>query len=90
MKSKSKQRKQKQATLIQEPQFKRSDGNRPPRKHRVITTNIANLTTNSSHGTGQLPILKQKSKDKDLSSKQTTNQSLTKNFRQFTYILVLI
>jgi hypothetical protein len=75
MNSKRKQRKQKQATWIQEPQFKRWDGNRSPTKH------IANPITNSSHGTRPLPILKHISKDKDLSSKRTTNQSLTKNFR---------
>jgi hypothetical protein len=55
MKSKRQQRKQKHSTLIQEPQFKRSERNRSSTKHRLIKTaikpdeSILNLTTSSRY-----------------------------------------
>jgi len=83
MKSKRQERKQKNSTLVQEPQFKRSEGNRSSTKHRIITTinldkSIVNLTTNSpkesnvkelSHESKPPPIWKRIFKDKKLSSK---------------------
>ncbi len=84
MKSKRQERKQKNSTLVQEPQFKRSEGNRSSTKHRIITTtinldkSIVNLTTKSpnesnitelSHESKPPPIWKRIFKDKKLSSK---------------------
>ncbi len=83
MKSKKQQNKQKHSTLLQEPQFKRSDGNKSSAKHRVTTTinldkSFVNLTTSSSyesdltklsHETESPSILKRIFKSKNPSSK---------------------
>ncbi len=84
IRSKKQQRKQKQSTLIQERQFKRSDGNSSSTKHRLKTTtinvdeSIINQTTNSSyksniidssHETKPLLTRKRKLNDNDHSSR---------------------
>jgi hypothetical protein len=87
MKSKKKQDKQKCSTLIQESQFKRSDGNRSSAKHWGTTKinldkSIFNLTTNSryendttklSHETKSSLTEKQIFKNNNLSSKWILN-----------------
>jgi hypothetical protein len=75
MQSKRQQRKQKHSTLVQESQFKRSEGNRSSTTHRVTKTtinldkSIINLITNSPNESKPPPIWKRIFKDKRLSSK---------------------
>jgi len=88
MKSKKKPDKEKCSTLIQESQFKRSERNRSPAKHRGTTKinldkSIVNLTTNSRYE-NDITELSQKTKppstrkqifeNKNLSSKRILNK----------------